>query len=129
MNNFNMTSSTYDLMGMFISFLCLLHCLALPLLAIITPSFAMIFEQEWIHLLLLAALIPIALFSFIKGKIKHKSNSPLFVGLVGTSLLIAAVFAEQMSFMNIKAEVILTTIGSLILLSGHVINIKHSLKI
>jgi len=124
-STYTRVKSNYDVLGILFSVACLLHCLALPLLSFIAPTLTVFLKQEWIHLLLLALLIPIALFSFINGKKRHMHNTPLVLGVTGVSFLLLAIALE--GFSDINFEAIFTVCGSLMLTVAHVFNIKYKI--
>ena len=55
-----------------LSSLCLLHCLALPLLAAALPLFGVWAEAEWVHLVFVAIALPMTGFAL------WRAGDPLF---------------------------------------------------
>lgn len=121
-NESNELENKFDVIGMLFSVTCIVHCLALPLLSSLLPTFTMSLEEEWIHLLLLALLIPVALYSFITGKRNHHRNAPLILGVMGIIILLLAIFTEDLGTRELES--VLTLVGSLILILSHILNIK-----
>ena len=97
------------------------HCI-LPL---ILGSFgAAFFENELVHIGLLVFIIPLAIYSFLKGKKSHKVTTPLILGTLGITLLLSAVLAEVLLHIHMeKVELYLTVSGSFIIIAAHLLNI------
>ena len=114
-----------DRLGMLGSTVCAIHC-ALPLLlSFISPSISSFFENEKIHYSLLAIVILLAMFSFLKSRAFHMKNGPFFLGFVGILFLIAAVSVEQPFGLKFNHFEFLTTVaGSSILILSHFLNLQ-----
>lgn len=101
------------------SLLCLVHCLALPILLLALPGMAgLFFGSEAFHPVALALVVPLALAAFRLGYRRHRTRRPALLGLAGMGCLIAALlpgFGKQ-------GETGLTVAGSLLLVAGHVMN-------
>lgn len=111
-----------------LSFVCVIHCLILPILIILSPSLAIIpSDNETFHLVILIAVIPISLIALITGFKKHKQKSILISGLVGMTILVLAVILEDV-IESEYAEVILTTIGAMIMMIAHLKNYQQGIK-
>lgn len=54
-----------------LSSLCLLHCLALPLLAAALPLFGTWAEAEWVHLLFVAIALPLTGYALWRAERRH----------------------------------------------------------
>ena len=121
-----------DKLGIVGSAICALHC-ALPVLfSFMSPSITVYFGNEWIHYALLITVTPLAMFSFFAAKKIHEKMIPLFVGSIGISSLVFAILAEShFNNTNYNFELLLTIFGSLVLISGHFLNLqllsKHNL--
>ena len=118
-----MPENRSDYLGVIFSVACILHCLALPLVASIIPSMTMFLEQEWVHKLLLLLLVPVAMVAFVNGKKTHHNNFPIAIGGSGILFLICAIMFEGMAL-----EKVLTVIGSCLLVGAHVYNVFLSRK-
>lgn len=101
------------------SLLCLVHCLALPILIAALPVLAQAFDLgEGFHLLILAAAIPTSAIALAAGHRRHGALVPVLVGVVGLVLMAAgAVFVSRAA-----AETALTVAGSLLLAGAHIAN-------
>ena len=104
-----------DLYAAGLSTLCLLHCLALPLLVTLMPLAALAAESELLHRILAAAAVPVSL-RVVWKSLSVPGNRP-FVGaaLIGLSLLLLAAFVEAVS----AYEEPLTVTGGVLLCSAH----------
>lgn len=111
-----MTSlSRTDGVALCLSGLCILHCLALPVLASLMPIFGSLAENEMIHKALVIAtpfLVAAALFRSCPGR-----DRIIFLAIagIGVALLFAAAFVHELH----DYETLLTVIGALILASAH----------
>ncbi|MHA6720111.1 MerC domain-containing protein [Sphingomonas sp. RS6] len=101
------------------STLCLVHCLALPVLLALLPG-----VSAWLHLpadlhrWLLMFAIPSSSFALLSGCRVHRSAGPLLTGIAGLSLMaLAALLLE-----GTAREVPVSVAGSLLLVAAHVSN-------
>ena len=100
-----------DASAVSLSGFCLIHCLALPVLAAIAPFAGVIAEAEWIHRAFVVAALPVSGYVMLKhGADKGGAAFPVFVGL-GLALLCAAAFAESLH----DVETVLTSLGAVII--------------
>ncbi|MGR4889966.1 MerC domain-containing protein [Sphingopyxis sp. LARHCG72] len=101
------------------SFLCLVHCLALPLLLLALPVIAgTIFEAESFHIVAAALVVPAAVLAFLLGYRRHRSLRPATLGSAGVACIVAALFPA----LGEPAAAVMTTTGSLLLIGGHIFN-------
>lgn len=116
--------STLDKSAITLSTLCLVHCLALPILTIFLPNMlATTLSQEYFHILMIICVIPISIFSLTLGCKKHKKFSIGVYGSLGLILLILAVFSGQYG-LNEFGEKLLTTIGAIMIAFAHFNNYR-----
>ena len=118
-----MTTSTtrppLDATGIILSSLCFLHCLAVPFIA--TGALAWV-ASEAIHIgltIILAGVVLLVAFPSYKQH-RHAVVPTLLVS--GLALLIVAVLTEDV--LGESAETGLTALGSVVLLLGHVLNLR-----
>ncbi|MEM0962372.1 MAG: MerC domain-containing protein [Bacteroidota bacterium] len=111
--------SRLDLVGIALSGLCLLHCLAIPLVATGALAWA---ASESIHIGLTVALSVVVVAVAVPSYQRHRRASipALLVG--GIALLVAAVTVGEA--MGELAETLLTVAGSIVLIAGHVLNLR-----
>ncbi|WP_333796778.1 MerC domain-containing protein [Rheinheimera sp.] len=107
-----------DLLGACLSGLCMVHCLFTPVLLALGSAAAIgtWFESEWVHYLLLAPISLILVWSLPLSWIKHRNTKPLLMGSLGFSLLLTSLFVPA------QAEPVLAIVGSLTLISAHLLN-------
>lgn len=124
-------SSGLDKFGMGISVVCLIHCLAVPLLMTFWPFLGFIdihhhvsidasVYEESVHLFLLLFILPISWFSWFSGYQKHGSKGVLLSGVLGLALIVLA-FGYSES--NLHAYV--TCCGSFLMLVAHTLNLRY----
>ena len=110
-----------DRFGMFFSGLCFCHCLATPILivALGTNSVVSTLETELFHRIMLLPVLTMALYQgYFSFKNPQAKLSRVLLTL-GCCLVIAA------QFFHGAEEVLMTVIGSLTLIVGHFIHLKH----
>lgn len=101
------------------SLLCLVHCLALPLLLLLLPGVIGLFVQsETFHYFALVLVVPAALAAFWLGYRQHGALIPPLLGLAGVGCLVIALLPD----VGEGAELWLTVAGSLLLVTGHIMN-------
>lgn len=101
------------------SFLCLVHCLALPLLLLALPILVgTVFESDVFHILAAALVVPAAALAFLLGYRRHRTASPALLGAVGVVCIVAALLPGWSE----GAASAITVAGSLVLIGGHVVN-------
>ncbi len=109
----------WDISGMFFSGLCILHCIATPVLLVGATAW---FASEWVHTLFILILIPVTGFAIWRSKAWQNRRWVVYALLGGLALLIVAILAED--FVGELGEILLTVAGSLMLIAGHIGN-KH----
>ena len=105
--------------GLAASMLCLVHCLALPLLFALLPSLIATFSlPESFHLWVLAFAVPASGFALFSGHGRHGAIHPLITGITGLALLAIGVLRFGAS----PWEMPVTVAGSLCLAFAHIRN-------
>ncbi|UTF61805.1 MerC domain-containing protein [Gilvimarinus sp. DA14] len=101
--------------------LCLIHCIATPILLSIGSLglIGSLFTSEWVHLVLIIPIAALALASFPSGRKRHGRWLPTASGFSGLALLVTAFFAPH------EAEAALSISGGLLLIAGHLSNRFH----
>lgn len=103
-----------------LSALCLVHCLALPLIVIGVPFLAQ-FAEGHLHLQMLAVVLPLSSLALGIGYRRHRNGRILTAGIVGMLLLtIGATVAH--SQLGLIADRAFTICGSLTLATAHYFN-------
>ncbi len=115
----------FDKLGVVLSSVCFIHCLALPLMTFGSPFVKSLIDQELFHGLMLFLLLPLTLFTFIHGYRVHKSTRVLLAGLIGLTLLTTGLLSHDHETSGSLIGTILTILGGVSLISGHIFNIKN----
>ena len=107
------------------SFLCLVHCLALPLALAALPALASVFPlPETFHVWMIAFAVPTSMIALLSGRAHHHAAAPLRTGSAGLILIAAGalVFGESVW------ETPFTVAGSLMLAGAHLGNwcLRHA---
>ena len=112
-----------DKFAMSFSMLCLMHCLFAPALIVLSySSLALTLESELIHKAILLITIPVSIFAISLGYKNHTNNSIIFTGIAGLTILISALLIGESIDEN--AELIMTIIGSILVIACHYRNYK-----
>ncbi len=106
-----------DYLGVFVSGLCLIHCIAGPLLLAFgaTSIGLTLFEDERIHLFLVVPIFFLAVWSIPKGTKAHHHPLPAIAGTAGIICLFAGLMLEEL-------ELILTVTATVLLIFAHLSN-------
>ncbi|WP_337847041.1 MerC domain-containing protein [Sphingomonas sp.] len=111
--------SWFDGLAVGASVLCLIHCLALPIVIAALPALAARLDLgEGFHLAVLAFALPVSAVALGEGWRRHRGLTPLFVGAFGLMLLAAGLAFEDW----VAVETGVTVAGSLLLAGAHVAN-------
>lgn len=105
-----------DGIGIALSILCLLHCLALPLVATGALAWA---ASEHVHVGLTLALAAVVLTVAVPGYRRHRRAAVPILLATGVALLVAAVLMGEG-----PGETVATVLGSVALVTGHVLNLR-----
>ncbi|MCC5864840.1 MAG: MerC domain-containing protein [Wenzhouxiangella sp.] len=113
-----------DRLAICVSGLCLVQCLLLPLLVVLTPLISLgIFGEEIFHMVLLGLIMPVSLAAFFLGYRVHRNRQMLVPGLTGLLIVIlAAVFEHDMTALG---TALLTSLGGALLIFGHWLNLRR----
>ncbi len=102
-----------------LSALCLLHCLAFPLLILALPVAGGILpHQWWVHPAIFVLAVPMATVALVRGFRHHRDRRPVVIGGIGLALLGVGLLAAEGSAM----EILFTVAGGLIVATAHLLN-------
>lgn len=107
------------------SFLCLLHCIALPLLLAALPVLSRSLNvSESFHAWLLVFALPTSALALFTGRARHGALMPLLLGAAGLTALSIGAFPWR----DMTAGTWITVVGSLALIAGHTLNwrLRHN---
>lgn len=106
------------------SMLCMVHCLATPVLLIALPMLSSTFmADEAFHRFLLMFLLPISLIALSIGCRRHKDRGVLLLGGLGLVCLILAAWLGH-DLLGESGEKVATVISGVILAFGHLRNYR-----
>lgn len=101
------------------SLLCLVHCLALPLMLMVLPAAIGLFARsEAFHAVALLLIVPSALAAFWLGHRRHRAPLPALFGIVGVAGLVIGL----LPLLSVEGQRWATVVGSLLLVTGHLLN-------
>lgn len=112
-----MHSADLDRIAMLLSGLCLLHCLALPLLFIALPFAGGLADSHW-HGPLLVVALPVSIAAIVIGYRRHGNRGIVAGVALGLALLVAGATVGH-AHLGETADRLLTVSGSLILAAMH----------
>lgn len=117
----NPTSNRLDRTAILLSSLCLLHCLAIPVLVAVGSIFGtwLSATESSVHWVLLALAAPISLIALWRGYSRFGAKANLIMGVIGLSLM----FVGVLQWMGEHWEVALTVAGVVLLIIAHVRNL------
>lgn len=104
-----------DLYAVGLSTLCMLHCVALPVLVSLMPVAALAAESELVHRVLVVVAVPVSLRVIWKTRPVHGNRLFVAAALVGLALLLLAAFLEAVA----PYEEPVTAAGGALLGSAH----------
>ncbi len=99
-----------------LSSLCLLHCLALPVLAALVPVLGAWLDHEWLHKGMVLLAVPFTATAMFQYGNTVRPILFAVVAFLGLTLMLAAVFVESLH----DWETHLTVVGAVTLASAHV---------
>ena len=119
---------TSDKFAISFSAICMIHCLFAPSLIILSySSLALTVESELIHKAILLLTIPVSIFAISLGYKNHSNNAIIYTGIAGLTILISALLVGESIGEN--AELILTILGSLMVITCHYRNYNACKKL
>ena len=103
-----------------LSALCLIHCLALPLLVAGLPFLAQ-FSEGHLHAQMLLVVLPLSIVALGLGFRHHRSTWIVLTGVLGMlTLVVGATVAH--SQLGLSADRSFTIVGALVLATAHFYN-------
>lgn len=116
----------FDGLALTLSGLCLLHCLAGPLLLAMLPAMGLgLLAQEDFHLWMLFAALPSSLLALALGCRAHRNWRLAAWAAAGLGLMTLAAGGGALAVIGEPAERLLTSAGGVLLAVTHVRNYHH----
>lgn len=113
------TSKVLDFFGMSLSIGCAVHCFGISLLFILLPNLASAaHESDHSHALLLAPVIPVAIYSVRKSLQSGTSKLPAILAILGIVLLLVDVL-HPIHLEGAFGLHLIPILGSLFLIASH----------
>ena len=109
-------ASTADLFAVLLSALCIIHCMALPLMITLLPLAVVWLEAEWVHQGFVLAALLISGYGIFADLRDSQGLSFPVSATIGLGFLIVAAFIEPLH----DHETLLTFLGGLILSIAHI---------
>jgi len=120
-----LSSTTLDKIAVFLSGVCILHCLITPVLITLLPiiTLSAVTEDLLFHQLMLWLVLPTSCMALFLGCRKHRSLMIALTGILGMLMLVAIAFFGHQLFAG-WGEKLATSIAGLVLASSHVLNFR-----
>lgn len=126
----NSTSETMDMankldrLAIWLSGVCVLHCLLAPILITLVPIFSSnVLEDILFHQLMLYLVLPTSTIALLIGCRKHRDWLILGTGTLGMLLLVStALFGHD--YLSVVHEKIATSVAGIILAASHILNYR-----
>ena len=113
--NVRLVPAVVDRSAVALSSLCVLHCLALPVIVSVLPLAGVWAEAEWAHKAFVIMAIPVSGYAvFIRG-IHFRDRIFVVLVTLGMTLLVAAAFIENFH----DYEQLLTAVGAVLVAGSH----------
>ena len=117
-------SGILDRVAIALSGLCLVHCLLLPFVIMLTPFLGRL-SQDHLHAQMLFVVVHVSLFALTLGYRRHGNRNIVAWGFIGLLLLFAGATVGHHYF-GIVADQSLTVAGSVTLATTHYRNSRLS---
>lgn len=113
-----------DTTAVVLSGVCMLHCLALPIVLTVLPIVNVsLMDETTFHLVMMVVILPISLIALTIGCRQHKDRLTLILGATGLAILTSTALFGHVWF-GLSGERIMTSIGGLVLASAHIQNYR-----
>ncbi len=116
----------WDKWGIVLSTACIIHCFAVVILPLMLPAVEMFVHSPWVHRIFAALVITTTPLAFIPGYRSHGLKHVLALAVVGLVMILSGVFID--GHVSEWLSHATSIVGSLLLVSAHVFNIRYSRK-
>jgi hypothetical protein len=115
---------TWDRVGIAASGLCLIHCAATPLLAMLVSVAGVSFwGGRWVHPLMVLVVVPVAALALVRGYRRHARAGVLLLGGVGAAAIAVAAIVPD-GVLGARGDQLVTSAGSLLVIAAHWRNLR-----
>ena len=119
-----MLSMLLDRASIGLSFICVLHCFATPILLAFAPSLlALPVADEKFHAVLIFLILPASIVALTLGCRRHGDMSVFYWGCSGLIVLLGTLLLGH-NLLGDSGEKIMTVFGSGLVVVGHVLNFR-----
>ena len=116
----NKSSASFDVIGICASAICIVHCLAIPVLMVFgVNSILWAIDQEWVELAIIVTSLTIGSISFILGYRRHKQHFVPVLFVAGFLLIVNGESVGQ-EWLGIT----LSVVGASIIAYAHLQNLN-----
>lgn len=112
----------WDKLGISASALCILHCLATPILIFSLPVVEQYLSHEMFHVIVAAVVFPVAVIALWSGYRMHRLTRMLWLGGIGLGFLALAMHLEY-RHKGTPATIAMVLAGTFLTLA-HYLNLK-----
>ena len=118
-------SRHFDQIAIALSAICIVHCLAVPLVVAILPIAAVSFgEDQHFHELMLWLVVPTSFLGFLLGYRQHGRSGLVMLGAAGVAVLVAVAIWGHEAW-SAPVEISVSVAGSLLLATAHWLNFRE----
>ena len=111
-----------DRTAILLSFGCILHCIAFPIMVALAPAIAPLFDwPEAVHGWLALVALPISAFAMRQGFRRHRHYVPMLLGGWGLVLIASGAWGGLPHIWEIS----ITIAGALLLAAAHLMNLRR----
>lgn len=111
-----------DTLGIIASTICMVHCLALPVVLVAMPTVtARLMESDYTHFVLAGAVTAFCLLAIVPGYLRHNHKTVLGLMIAGLSLVLTATFFLHPLGLE-GLEMPLISLGNILVVIAHVCN-------
>ena len=116
-NSASRTTELLDRAAILLSGLCVVHCLAFPLLIVAAPLFGQ-FTDGHFHAQMLVVVIPLSTAALVFGFRRHNLSRVVLTGIVGMVLMTLGGTVMH-EYFGIVADRAFTIVGAIVLAQSH----------
>ena len=113
-----------DTAAVALSGICLLHCLALPIVLTALPIFNItLLGESAFHAIMLLFILPVSVVALTIGCRQHRDRPTLLLGITGLAILtVMALFGHDL--IGLTGERLITSAGGIVLAMAHIQNYR-----